>query len=309
MSGDPIVVWICLLGGMLLQLIYMIAPFQRWDWARFLGSAALPMAVVAKQQIVDHEELSSVEGLVFCGMFTLYFALMFQERLLPRLGEGVILMWSAVLVCVIVELRDWQSPQWFPVLAVGFFVGALTIVQDTLSRVVKLVVYAWFLFTIVLMAVLQFDSSDFSLMADGRTEQIDHRFAVVDGMAGAYIGIYATFLFELLPIPGKGESWAAFKSRWGDYLNQVVARFDGQRLDTGVAVALVAGIAILAYANHWLGLMPDRALASLILFALPVAWRTVSQWRIRRQAIGALIPASSTVSPESGGPGPADRAG
>jgi hypothetical protein len=166
MSGSPSSVWLCLVGGMLLQLTYMILPFQRWDWARYPGSAALPVFMIAKADN-DHAAIGVEEGLLLCGMFTLMFALLFQERLLPRLGEGVIP--EGCGVC-----------QW---------------------------------------------------------------------------------------------------------------------LDRPVALALVLGIALFAYLNHWIGLMPDRTFAALVLFALPVVWQAVFLWLLRWRSDDPSAPVMPTMPP------------
>ena len=301
MSGTPSSVWLCLVGGMLLQLTYMILPFQRWDWARYLGSAALPVFMIAKAD-TNHAAIGVEDGLVMCGMFTLMFALLFQERLLPRLGEGVILMWTAVLLCLIVELGDWQSGAAYSTLVVGVAVILLLIVQRALPYVLKVAVYAWFLLVVVVMGVLQFRSSDFSLMIAGRIDQIDYRFAFIDGISGAYIGVHAAFLYEILPIPGKGEQWSQFKTRWRGYLDQVVSRFDDQQLDKSVALALVLGIVLLAYSNHQIGLMPDRTFVSLVLVALPIVWQAghflLMRWRHEDQSAPA-VPTIAPAKPES----------
>ena len=308
MSGSPSSVWLCLVGGMLLQLTYMILPLQRGDWARYLGSAALPLFMIGKADH-DHVTIGVVEGLLLCGMFTLMFALLFQERLLPRLGEGVILMWTTVLLCMVVELGDWQSGATalkttvsHLTLGVGFTVIVLLVVQRVLPYALKLAVYAWFLLVVVVMGVLQFRSSDFSLMIAGGTNELDYRFALIDGVSGAYVGVHAAFLYELLPIPGKGERWSDFKTRWRGYLDQVVSRIDDQQLNTPVALAIVLGIALLAYVNHGIGWMPDRTLASLVLFALPIVWQAASiclmRWRSGDQS-ASVMPMMSPTKPES----------
>jgi hypothetical protein len=289
MNGDLNLVWVCLIGGMLLQLTYMILPLERWDWARYLGAAALPLIQIAWMN--NNRAPSDAQGLLLCGVFTFMFALIFQQRLLPRLGEGLILMWTAVLLCVIVELGAWHSAATYLGLCMGTVVLLLLIMPITLSYVLKLAIYALFLVAVVAMGALQFRGSDFSLVAAGRTDEIDFRFALIDGVAAAYIGVHVVFLYELLPIPGKGERWDKFKARWKGYLNLIVSRFDVQRLDTRAAVGLVMGVALLAYVNHELGFMPDRSLAYLVLFGVPIAWRAVLS-RIERQPHDSLAAAT-----------------
>jgi hypothetical protein len=277
---------------MLLQLTYMVLPLRRWDWARYLGSAALPIIVIAKTDS-DHGILTADDGLFFCGIFTFGFTLLFQARLLPRLGEGMILMWTAVLLCVIVEMGAWGSAASYLALAIGVIAVAVLIFQQSVPYFEKILVYAWFLLAVVIIAALQFRRSDFSLMLAGGADRLDYRLAVVDGMAGAYIGVHASLLFELLPIPRKGEPWAEFKTRWRGYLDLVASRVDDQRLNKAVAIAVVLGIGALAYANNRIGIFPDRALVNLVLILLPILWRIVSLWLTARQS---SVPSEAAVS-------------
>lgn len=289
MSGDSSFMWLSLVGGMLLQLTYMILPLQRWDWARYLGSAAAPLFVLAKANN-DHAVISPSDGLFLCGLFTFMFTLLFQSRLLPRLGEGAILMWTAVLLCVTVEIGAWESVTTYLVLGVGIAVLGLLMTRQILPYLLKLGVYVWFLLAVVAIGVLQFHRSDLSLIIAGGSGDLDYRFALIDGAAGAYIGVHAAFLFEMLPIPGKGESWKDFKSRWTGYLDLIASRLDDQRLSTRVGLMLVLGILTLAYVNHAIEFLPDRTLVYLVLLGLPIVWRAVWLMSHRRDRALAGIP-------------------
>lgn len=297
MSGDSNIVWACLVMGMLLQLTYMVLPLQPWDFARYLGSAIMPIYVLASRTKFGHATVDATDGLFVCGTFTFIFAFVFQSRLLPRLGEGAILMWTTVLLCVMVEIDGWYSAITCLFLVTGIAVLIALVAQRNIPYVAKLGVYAWFLFVVIVMSVLQFRGSDFSLLMAGGSEYLDYRFALIDGAAGAYIGVHAIFLFEMLPIPGKGERWRDAKTRWTGYLDLVASRLDDQRLDVRVALFLVCGIATFVYANHEMGLLPDRTFANLLLCGVPIAWQVVCL--IRRKGATELAPVSSTTNTAS----------
>jgi hypothetical protein len=123
-----------------------------------------------------------------------------------------------------------------------------------------------------------------------------------------YIGVHAAFLYELLPIPGKGERWTDFKTRWHGYLDEVVSRFENQSLDIAVALALAVGITLVALANHFVELMPDRTLAYLVLFALPIGWRAVSFWRMRLHPDERVAPTASGTTVDATTAGEVGRA-
>jgi hypothetical protein len=276
---------------MLLQLTYMVLPLQRWDWARYLGAGAVPLFVIAKASN-DNVVTTPQDALELCGVFTFLFAFIFQQRILPRLGEGTIVMWTVVLLCVLVELEGWHSLTTYLAVGAGLVVLVLLVARATLPYVLKLGLYAWYLLMVVVMGVLQFRKSDFSLlMADGAS-RLDYRFAFIDGLAGAYIGVHATFLYELLPIPGKSEQWKDFKIRWRGYLDLIVSRLDDQRLNTMAALVLVVGIVLVVVANHHLEMLPDRSLTYLVLLVVPIGWRAAARWWVGlhpgAQAAGGL---------------------
>jgi|SRR5665213_821500 len=150
MSGNSQIAWACLVAGMLLQLTYMIVPLQRWDWARFLGAGALPLFALVKASN-DNLVATPRDGLELCGIFTFAFALIFQQRLLPRLGEGIILTWTAVFLCVIVEFGAWQSQATYLGLGAGLVGACPAGCPARFSYVLKLGVYAWFLLVVVVL--------------------------------------------------------------------------------------------------------------------------------------------------------------
>jgi hypothetical protein len=281
MSGNPDVVWLCLLAGMLLQLTYMVLPFEPRDWARYLGAALVIGLTLAFSYEKSHA-IKPAEGLFFCGLFAFVFAFIFQARILPRLGEGLVLTWSLVLLYVLLELGVWRAAT--PYIVAGSVAAALALMAlRDLRYLLKLAVYAWFLVTIVALGILQFRGSDFSLIMAGKTGQVEYGFAFIDGMAGAYIAVHATFLYELLPIPERGEGWDDFTTRWLGYLDMVAKRVDGQRLSTYAALGLIGGIVLLTGLNHVFDLLPARTLANLLLVGLPMGWSVASGRRFQRQ--------------------------
>ncbi len=272
MSGNPHVVWLCLVLGMLLQLAYLVLPVDREDRTGLIIAALLGLALLG-YAYSQKDPFEPVNGLLSCGMFTFGIALGFQNKLLPRLGEGAILVWTVVFVAVLLELGGWRSPWTALGLVLGVTVIGLNVLLPRPPFALKVLIYGWFLLTVVGIGVLQFRGTDLALILDGRADQVNYLFAFIDGMAGTYIGVHAAFLFELLPIPGKNEAWQHFKVRWRRFLEQVVSRFDAQRLSTLVALGLAGALAVLLGANHLLGQVPDRLLAYLVLVGLPIAWR------------------------------------
>src|SRR5580704_17025063 len=160
MSGNPDIVWLCLLAGILLQLTYMVLPFEPWDWARYLG-AAMAIALTLAFSYEKTQAIKPADGLFFCGLFIAFFAFLFQPRILPRLGEGAVLMWTLVLLYVLLELGVWRAATPYIVTAAVAVTFVLRMMRE-LPYVLKLAVYAWFLAAVVALGILQFRGSDFS---------------------------------------------------------------------------------------------------------------------------------------------------
>jgi hypothetical protein len=89
--------------------------------------------------------------------------------------------------------------------------------------------------------------------------------SLVAGMAFLYLLVNATYIFYLIPIPGKGQSWASRMKDWHEFTDLMVQRFD-ETLPSHVGTLLIlvvqGGALILDYFFH---LLPAGFLISVFI--------------------------------------------
>jgi hypothetical protein len=63
---------------------------------------------------------------------------------------------------------------------------------------------------------------------------------VLWGMAFLYLAINATYLYYLVPIPGRGQSWVDRMKEWHAFTDLMTQRYDGDppRLRQALVIAL-----------------------------------------------------------------------
>jgi hypothetical protein len=90
---------------------------------------------------------------------------------------------------------------------------------------------------------------------------------VVAGMAFLYLAVNMAYLFELIPIPGKHQSWADRMIEWHKLTGLMTERFEDEPVHRlGMLLIVAQGIAfLLIYFFHWV----SAALAINISVVLP----------------------------------------
>jgi len=76
---------------------------------------------------------------------------------------------------------------------------------------------------------------------------------VVAGMAFLYLAVNVAYLYELIPIPGKNQSWADRMKEWHALTDLMTQRFDDEPMyRMGLLLVAGQGVALVViYFFHW----------------------------------------------------------
>ena len=167
----------------------------------------------------------------------------------------------------------------------------LILIKSKLNFWGKLLFYSWFLVIVVTLGLFRFSFSHLSLFFDrAHTPWIGSVDCLLTGMAFLYLIVNATYIWELIPIPGKNQSWQDRMRQWHELTGLMTKRCDDQQpshLQTVMIIVLQGGGLLLDYQYH---LVPAGLLIN-VLILLPVILSTGN-----RTTKMALFSSSSEIS-------------
>jgi SEC-C motif len=129
--------------------------------------------------------------------------------------------------------------------------------------------YAWFLCTVVSLGVIQFPFHHLSIfLSRQEIPWVTPLDCIVAGMAFLYLAVNMAYLYELIPIPEKNQSWQDRMKQWHELTNLMTRRVEADQPTHMQSLLLLVGVGgalLLIYFFHWL----PSGLAINILIVLP----------------------------------------
>ena len=261
--------------GVLAQAILLIR--NDWDWGKLaLCFGAGLIGFIPGKHEYNYEPLLHI--FISLCIFAVTFALAFKEDILPLITEKVLLSYSLIfwfsffsffykdsfvhktLFCIFL----------LPSLATLFIV----FIKLKLNFWAKLFFYSWFLIIIVSLGLFKFSFGHLSLFFDTHhTPWIGTIDCLLTGMAFLYLAVNATYIWELIPIPGKNQSWENRMKQWHELTDLMTQRCDDQQpthKQTILILVLQGGGLFLNYQYH---LVPAQILINFLIL-LPVILST-----------------------------------
>ncbi|MBF0571306.1 MAG: hypothetical protein HQL12_05485 [Candidatus Omnitrophica bacterium] len=254
MNGRPILIfWFGL--GVLIQAILLIQSDLKWG--KLAGCVGLGLCGMLPGKHEYNYELLPHIFICFC-LFAVSFAMFFKEDILPVISEKVLLSYSLIFWFSFFSYfyKDAFIHKFLfflfliPSLATVF----IAFIKLKLNFWGKLFFYSWFLIIVVALGLFRFSFSHFSLFFD---EQHVPWFGPIDcaltGMAFLYIIVNATYIWELIPLRGKNQSWKNRMKEWHELTSLMTQRCDGQQpthLQTILILVLQGGGLFINYLYH-----------------------------------------------------------
>jgi hypothetical protein len=256
-------------SGIALQALFLIRG--DWNW----GKLALCVAFGALGMVPgkhEHEYQPFLHVLFSMGLFAFMFALSFKNDLLPVISEKVLLSYSLIFWFAFFSYF-YKGTAWSNALAALLLLPTaatvfIAVQRPVLSFVWKLSLYTWFLCVVVSLGLFQFPFQHLSIfLSPQKSPWLNPLDCIVAGMAFLYLAVNMAYLFELIPIPGKNQSWAERMEEWHKLTGLMTQRFEDEPLHRlGMLLIVGQGVALLViYFLHWV----SAALAINFFVVLP----------------------------------------
>lgn len=260
----------CFGVGVVLQALLL----QRGDWQPRKLIACVGLSLVAMLP-GKHESVYRplFHVLMTFSAFAVIFAIRFKEDILPPVGEKLLLSYALIFWFAFFAYFYRPAILQKTLLFLMLIPTVATIVvaygRIALNFTLKLILYTWFLCMVVGLGLFQFPLYELRLFFQNKElPWVTPLESLSAGMAFLYPAANATYIFYLIPLQGKNETWAERMQRWHAFTDLMTQRFDGNMNIGPIAeVLLIAEAAVLIsdYFLHWL----PRELIINLLIVLP----------------------------------------
>jgi hypothetical protein len=270
MDAGTVYTLLAIVAGMLLEITVLLRHLDskdiKWLAVTFITTGALGFVPL------KHESAYSParHAMIACGLFVWFVAWILRDRVLPRIQEGTVLIWTCIFVYAVASAFGPAHPITIAAMAIALVMAIVLVLPMSFAG--KLIAYAWFLVMVTAIAALEFRFADFGFIVGGRVGELGYSTAVLDGMAFAYLGVHSIYLLMLIPIPlalGR-EAFRRRMRQWRSDTAAMAARFSDRRVDPVLALAVMTSLGAVLYWNLLTRAVAPWLLINLSLVSTPV---------------------------------------
>jgi hypothetical protein len=283
-------------AGFVLEALYLVRRDPKWMQLAVCAGVAILGTVLTYLKHGGSDPAMHVG--IGLGIFGVLVAGVYQDEILPPVGDKLLLAFTLIFwfgfVTGLYRGTRLQQLLLFVCLlptAATIYVAAM---RPALGFWGKLGLYIWYLVIVVFLGWLQFPFGNLSIFDDSATlgwlGPID---AFATGMACLYLLTNAFYLFELLPIPGRSQSFSDRMKDWHQLTNLMTQRCSDQDGPAeGWAFAIIGALGPLLLLNYVFELLPNSLVISI---AIILATMLLERAPIRA-ALSAVPAAPPSVS-------------
>lgn len=222
-----------------------------WSWGKLGACVAMGLFGMLPGKH-EHVYQPLFHVLMVFSLFSVFFAFMFKEDILPIVSETVLLWYTVVFWYAFIAYAPAGNPPPTALMVLLLVPTSVTlylvVVKTQLGFVMKLGLYTWFLAIIVCLGLLQFPFSQLKLFfKDHQVPWVTPFESVTAGMAFLFLLANAAYIYYLIPIPGRSQSLADRMRQWHEFTDLLTQRFDDAQVTLVQAVIAlgVGGTALL----------------------------------------------------------------
>ena len=250
-------------------------------------------------------DLSFHMFMVAC-VFAIAYAFCFKKKILQHIDKEIVSVWTLVGLYIALRTPFIVS---HPQLLILVLCLSLIAVANAFAGFDKaygwqVYFYIWFLCILVGIVISQFAfSTVFSIFGQNAAPADSFTLFVV-GMSFLYLAVNFWFLIELIPLPGKHQSFSDRLEEVEEAMEELAEDYDVAAVPLWKTSLLLILTASLLAANYWGHFVNDTLLIPILIAVLPVLDRLKLFDRPTAAPAGVseASPVNNEVSPESSQP-------
>lgn len=268
-------------AGMMAQAIFLLLDrFEPGDILKFLGCCAASLLGLIPGK---HERIYNLPLHLFiiACVFSVAYGLCFKEKILEHINKEILMVWT--LIGLYIALRTPLVTAHLPVLLLLLALCLIPIINAFAGNeppyAWKVYFYVWFLCVLVGIAASKFAFSTMAHVFGFRhgAEEINALGTVLVGMSFLYLAVNLWYVVELIPVPGKHQSFTDRLANVKQSMKILAGDYDAEQVRWWKTLVLLVVAGSLLTANHFRQFISDETLVPLLIVALPVVDKFKSQ--------------------------------
>jgi hypothetical protein len=261
-------------GGILAQAIFLLlGQFERKDALKLLGCCAGSLLGLMPGKHETHYEVNDHLFLIAC-VFAFGYAFCFKEKILERINKEILMVWTLVGLYIAMQtpLITAHPPVLVSLLVLSFIPIVNAFIGFDQSYGWKVYFYIWFLCVLVGIAASKFAFSTVANVFDfsHRTEEIHSLTMFLIGMSFLYLVVNFWYVIELIPLPGKHQSFSERLKQVKEDMDILAGDYDAEQVRWWKTILLLVISAFLLAVNYFRHVVDDETLIPILIAALPV---------------------------------------
>jgi len=268
------VLWLFYAGIFAQAIFLLIGQFEPKDFLKVGGCCVGSLAGLIPGKHETHYHLNFHLFLIAC-VFAIGYALCFKEKILERINKEILMVWT--LVGLYIALRTPLVMSYPPIFPALLVLGLLPVINAFAGFDArygwKVYFYIWFLCVLVGIAASKFAFSTVANVFDfsHSTETITALQMFVIGMSFLYLVVNLWYVVELIPLPGKHQSFSERLEQVEEDLEILADDYDDEQVRWWKTVLLLAVAVSVLATNYFVNFVSDETLIPILIVILPVA--------------------------------------
>ena len=260
-------------AGLLVQAVFLlVGQLERSDLTKLLGCCAGSLfgLIPAKH---EHRYDPSFHLFFVACVFSVIYACFFKRKVLEHINKEILMVWT--MIGLYIALQTPLITGYPPVLIVLSVLSVIPVANAFAgfdkSYGWKVCLYIWFLCVLIGIAASKFAFStvvNIFWNSGGPVNSVTKLFV---GMSFLYLAINVWYVIELIPLPGKHQSFSERLEHVKEDLDILASDYDDAQVRWWKTVLLLAISGSLLAINYFQHFVSDETLIPFLIVLLPVA--------------------------------------
>lgn len=271
--------------GVLLQAFFMIRYKLNSKNKLFEFSACLVLALISSFYLNNKIKLPDslyFSILFFSFVFSILFGHYFKKDILPDITEHTILYFTIIfwyiffpglksLLFSLDLMPSLDSLLLFPILIGSLGVLFISFSNVKLNIFWKLFFYIWFLSIIICLNILCFLSKNISFFFNKEAIiTLSPLEILFSGMVFFYLIVNVLYIYELIPIPAKHQSFNERIKEWKKYINMLTNKYSDNQLKPVHSLLTILFLGGFFVSNYFLQFAPAYLIINIAIISYPL---------------------------------------